>query len=610
MKKISSLILVCALAASSFTAAAAANTSFSDINEERLAWAKPSIEEMVEMGFIKGYEDGSFRPDNSVTRLETIALFARAMGVESENNAEVLKTAVEKYSDLVEGYKLNFGEDEVCFMLYRGALTEEDLDTYLKGSRASEAMPRHEAAIIMTKAMGAEERAKKELMVDLDYSDALEIPQKSTQYVYYATENGLMNGMGNNEFSPLTSILRSQMAVMLSRTVEKMGIGFEEVYLASYNAASNNITIRDESDDKYVVGANEYTRVYKNGSVISISDMPLNVYASFTYVNNELLYVDIHEQEDTVSEKYIFQGYTSNEGNLSITLKKPGSDTNTVYKLADSVEYSKPGKESVINSFTAGDYVEVTLLNGRVIKLYAIDKTQTVKNAVVDEIAIEDDVCITISHSDDEYDGMKLTVPETAVVYKNNDTSDLSKIYKGDSVNITLEYGIVSKLVASSSLNVYEGTIQEIHISAAPSIIVRINGADKEYDLSNDVQIIIDGEDGNLYDFKVGNVVKVTTESGVITKITSTASQQTSSKSITGTITAINSSYGFIKLSCVDSTGYTYEETVYCKDGTTTIINSKGSDKFMKNLSVGDVISVRGSVSNGAFNASLVIIED
>ena len=35
---------------------------------------------MAEQGYINGYEDGTYRPDNEVTRLETILLFARAMG--------------------------------------------------------------------------------------------------------------------------------------------------------------------------------------------------------------------------------------------------------------------------------------------------------------------------------------------------------------------------------------------------------------------------------------------------------------------------------------------------------------------------------------------------
>lgn len=35
---------------------------------------------MAGKGFISGYEDNTFRPDNDVTRLEALSLFARSNG--------------------------------------------------------------------------------------------------------------------------------------------------------------------------------------------------------------------------------------------------------------------------------------------------------------------------------------------------------------------------------------------------------------------------------------------------------------------------------------------------------------------------------------------------
>ena len=49
-------------------------------------------------------------------------------------------------------------------------------------------MKRYEAAIIITKAMGGEEKALSELGVVLDYTDAREVPSNAIQYVSYATD--------------------------------------------------------------------------------------------------------------------------------------------------------------------------------------------------------------------------------------------------------------------------------------------------------------------------------------------------------------------------------------------------------------------------------------
>lgn len=80
--------------------------------------------------------------------------------------------------------------------MYKGALKKTDLDTYLKDDEKDTPMKRYEAAIIITKAMGGEEKALSELGVVLDYTDAREVPSNAIQYVSYATDAGIMEGMG------------------------------------------------------------------------------------------------------------------------------------------------------------------------------------------------------------------------------------------------------------------------------------------------------------------------------------------------------------------------------------------------------------------------------
>ena len=50
---------------------------FEDIDEH---WAEQNIIDWIEKGLIKGYEDGSFRPDKSITRAEFITLVNNAFG--------------------------------------------------------------------------------------------------------------------------------------------------------------------------------------------------------------------------------------------------------------------------------------------------------------------------------------------------------------------------------------------------------------------------------------------------------------------------------------------------------------------------------------------------
>ena len=114
------------------TAAPSTSTRFTDINSEEFAWAKSYINDMAGKGFISGYEDNTFRPDNDVTRLEALSLFARAMGSNDSANTELLEIAHDKFDSVIKEYGLKWGTDEIAYLMYKGALKKTDLDTYLK----------------------------------------------------------------------------------------------------------------------------------------------------------------------------------------------------------------------------------------------------------------------------------------------------------------------------------------------------------------------------------------------------------------------------------------------------------------------------------------------
>jgi hypothetical protein len=53
----------------------AAETKFSDVNEDN--WAFESVEWAAERGLIKGYSDGSFKPNNILTESQFAAIMTR-----------------------------------------------------------------------------------------------------------------------------------------------------------------------------------------------------------------------------------------------------------------------------------------------------------------------------------------------------------------------------------------------------------------------------------------------------------------------------------------------------------------------------------------------------
>lgn len=73
MKRILCLVLMLTVVLSSVAVMAA--PAFTDMGSDH--WAMPSVEKLVNEGTIKGYEDGSFRPDNTVTRAEFVKMIGK-----------------------------------------------------------------------------------------------------------------------------------------------------------------------------------------------------------------------------------------------------------------------------------------------------------------------------------------------------------------------------------------------------------------------------------------------------------------------------------------------------------------------------------------------------
>lgn len=73
-------MMVAALNRSADAEGSKGTTKFADMNTEAKAWATGFVNIGVSEGFISGYEDGSFQPDNNVTYAEAVSMLVRIAG--------------------------------------------------------------------------------------------------------------------------------------------------------------------------------------------------------------------------------------------------------------------------------------------------------------------------------------------------------------------------------------------------------------------------------------------------------------------------------------------------------------------------------------------------
>ena len=175
-----------------------------------------------------------------------------------------------------------------------------------------------------------------------------------------------------------------------------------------------------------------------------------------------------------------------------------------------------------------------------------------------------------------------------------------------DKVDVTLEYGKISAVVAIGVEKKISGQIEEITISKSNSSITINSGNNStQYSVSRDVAITLDGAAATLYDLRIGYEVELETSSTTVksVKVKSVAAPL----QITGQITLVNTTYNMIVVSYTDTNGNLAEKNVFLKSA--KILDSNdGKIKTIKNLSIGQNITAAGAENIGVFEATSVMI--
>ncbi|MBQ8003162.1 MAG: S-layer homology domain-containing protein [Clostridia bacterium] len=394
-KRITALAISAAMIASSVGAFAA--TGFSDLNEFH-AWAEPQIEEMTTMGIIKGYTDGTFRPDRAITKTEALVLVARVAGYITEGYDTFKNVAAQRYADVVSVYSTPY-PNEISFLLYKGVLTEDDLAGYLSPDRADSPLLRYEMAVLLTKLMRAEDSLNKSGQITLSYADAGEIPYTAAPYVEYVTNTALMQGVYDPEkpeaisFNPYGSVTRAQMAVLLHRALDKFEISVSYYSVLGKNVANNTITYRDENGKTILYSIKDGVNFSVDGyKTKSVSPVAAGASMAFFYVNGALADVEVANVEASrwngVESSTVFNPTEPIEG--IITTIVLGEECSVVI---DDVEYVLSAASTIYVNHVAGTVYDLRVGHsaklefaaGKVIMIYATSPSDASTQIVTTE---------------------------------------------------------------------------------------------------------------------------------------------------------------------------------------------------------------------------------
>ena len=166
---------------------------FKDISKH---WAATSIVDMGLRGVINGFPDGTFRPDETVTRAQFVKMLASAIQWTYE------KPSI-GFNDDIPGWASAAIDTAVCRRVVTG---------YPDGSFAPDAkITRSEMAVMLDRALGLADTN-----TVLKYKDQNEIPAFARAAIARATDAGLLQG-ADGLFRPNDGASRAETAVVISR---------------------------------------------------------------------------------------------------------------------------------------------------------------------------------------------------------------------------------------------------------------------------------------------------------------------------------------------------------------------------------------------------------
>ncbi|MDO4542700.1 MAG: S-layer homology domain-containing protein, partial [Bacillota bacterium] len=174
------------------------------IYQDTAHWGLDAINYLSDLGAITGYPDGTFKPDNNITRAEFAAIIARMSDFTPDE-----KLSDVKFSDVKEG---SWYYDYVMELAKAGILNGYTDGTF----KPNDMIARSEIAKILAVIDGWDENYKPG--EKLAFSD---IGGKwYTTYVQYLADNNLAKGYGDGTFRPDNNATRAESAQFIYNAVK------------------------------------------------------------------------------------------------------------------------------------------------------------------------------------------------------------------------------------------------------------------------------------------------------------------------------------------------------------------------------------------------------
>jgi hypothetical protein len=611
MKKLNRIILLSIVLSLLLTMTANAAV-FSDISNH---WARSYIERVEKNGLVSGYEDGTFKPDNNVTVLESLVMMSRLYKIDDDIREEI----IEKYKTSLKSMKnILYNEwsiDYLALAIELGIVSEQAVKDMFANRNIFNEAKREEVAVLLTMALGLNDEVKSLKTYVLPFNDRDEITASARPYIYLMYEKEIMQGDNEKNINPGDKITRAEISTLLDKAYDYIDENNIFPDLEEYkptttvsgmitevqiNKTESYIYVKNYSEVESIVKINGDTKITINGRTRELSDLKKDMLV-ICRINEERLALEIEADstKDVVRGTIYYVAYVEP---ASITIYDEDDDKLT-FDIGKDVEVLHDGKATELRRLRKNDEVTILLDDDEVIKISSISRIKHYDGVIT---SIDYNYPIKVTIKTDEDVSKTFIFNKDVEVTRNDDDSSFDQVRVGDEVTITTEYDEMIAINTIAKEAETSGVIREIIIAPQSKIkIADEDGEIKQYSVSSNVKITIGAKNVSIYDLRLGYNVYINTSGDEI--VTMEVSEMETAKSFTGKIIYINEDDGLIMMQSVTSTG---KELIYLSVTNSTIIyDTSGKTRYFKDLEEGESIVSIAVQQGGEYIATSIMIQ-
>ncbi len=172
--------------------------------DTRNYWAAAYVDFLYQANITTGYDDGTFRPDQSITRAQFAVMLYRYLGLDESKYADVTLPFADNKS--IPAYAVPAIKALYTEGVINGSTGKDGKIYFNPGS----SLTRAQAATMIGRT-----QAKGYATVELTFTDAGKIPAYAAYYIRTMAAQGVIGGYTDGSFKPNNNITRGQMAKIL-----------------------------------------------------------------------------------------------------------------------------------------------------------------------------------------------------------------------------------------------------------------------------------------------------------------------------------------------------------------------------------------------------------